>query len=108
MVRRYSVALALLLGTPALLEAQYFGQNKVQYESFDWKIIQTEHFDVHFYPAEREAAMDAALDEAAAARKEAESRWPEVHAVVEAHRRVREENHFGPRLAAAFETRRQP
>ena len=60
MVRRCSVALALLLGTPALLEAQYFGQNKVQYESFDWKIIQTEHFDVHFYPAEREAAMDAA------------------------------------------------
>jgi hypothetical protein len=46
--------------------------------------------------------------EAAAARKEAESRWPEVRAVVEAHRRVREENHFGPRLAAAFETRRQP
>ena len=60
MLRRCSVALALVLGTPALLQAQYFGQNKVQYESFDWKIIQTEHFDVHFYPAEREAAMDAA------------------------------------------------
>ncbi|HLQ22266.1 MAG TPA: hypothetical protein VK132_03625, partial [Gemmatimonadales bacterium] len=54
------LGLALALGTPALLSAQYFGQNKVQYESFDWKIIQTEHFDVHFYPVEREAAMDAA------------------------------------------------
>jgi Tol biopolymer transport system component len=60
MLGRCGVAIALALGTPALLEAQYFGQNKVQYESFDWKIIQTEHFDVHFYPAERVAAMDAA------------------------------------------------
>jgi Tol biopolymer transport system component len=60
MLGRWGVALALVLGSPAVLEAQYFGQNKVQYESFDWKIIQTEHFDVHFYPAEREAAMDAA------------------------------------------------
>ena len=56
-------ALAALLGLAAFAgsaRAQYFGQNKVQYESFDWKIIQTEHFDVHFYPVEREAAMDAA------------------------------------------------
>jgi Tol biopolymer transport system component len=62
MLGRWGVALVLGLGfgMPGLLEAQYYGQNKVQYESFDWKIIQTEHFDVHFYPAEREAAMDAA------------------------------------------------
>ncbi|HZH40206.1 MAG TPA: BamA/TamA family outer membrane protein [Gemmatimonadales bacterium] len=40
--------------------AQYFGQNKVQYRSFDWQIIQTEHFDVYFYPVEREAALDVA------------------------------------------------
>lgn len=30
--------------------AQYFGRNKVQYESFDFKLIKTEHFDVYFYP----------------------------------------------------------
>src|SRR5262245_27586511 len=59
-LRRCGMALALGLATPVLLEAQYFGRNKVQYESFDWKIIQTEHFDVYFYPAERVAAMDAA------------------------------------------------
>ena len=40
--------------------AQYFGQNKVQYRSFNWQIIQTEHFDVYFYPVEREAALDVA------------------------------------------------
>jgi hypothetical protein len=42
------------------LEAQYFGRNKVQYESFDFKVLKTEHFDVHFYPPEREAAVHAA------------------------------------------------
>jgi len=61
MLRRSGVALLLLLGAPAGLAAQdYFGQNKVQYNTFDWRIIQTEHFDVHFYPSERVAAMDAA------------------------------------------------
>ena len=30
------------------IEAQQFGKNKVQYQSFDWKIIKTKHFDVYF------------------------------------------------------------
>jgi Tol biopolymer transport system component len=60
MLRRCGVTLLLLLGTPAVLTAQYFGQNKVQYNTFNWQIIETEHFDVHFYPSEREAALDAA------------------------------------------------
>jgi len=42
------------------LAAQYFGQNKVQYRTFDFKIIQTEHFEVYYYPEERAAALDAA------------------------------------------------
>jgi Tol biopolymer transport system component len=61
MVRRFAPALLLLLvGTPGLLAAQYFGRNKVQYTKFDFKVIQTEHFDVYFYEREREAAMDGA------------------------------------------------
>ena len=40
--------------------AQYFGRNKVQYRAFDFQIIRTEHFDVYYYPQEREAALDAA------------------------------------------------
>ncbi len=61
MLRRIAPALLLLLaGTPALLSAQYFGRNKVQYENFDFKVIQTEHFDVYYYDREREAALDAA------------------------------------------------
>ena len=60
MLRRAAPALLLLLLLPGLLSAQYFGRNKVQYSSFDFKIIQTEHFDVYYYDRERVAAMDAA------------------------------------------------
>ena len=61
MLRRAAPALLLLLlGFPGLLPAQYFGRNKVQYTNFDFKVIQTEHFDVYFYERERVAAMDAA------------------------------------------------
>jgi len=54
------VAVALALFGAAPLAAQYFGQNKVQYQNFDFRIIQTEHFEVYYYPAERAGALDAA------------------------------------------------
>src|SRR5881409_967573 len=54
-----AVAVLVLAGTAPLV-AQYFGQNKVQYQNFDFQIIQTEHFEVYYYPAERVAALDAA------------------------------------------------
>jgi WD40 repeat protein len=38
----------------------FFGKNKVQYEDFDWRIIETDHFQVYYYPGERQLAMDAA------------------------------------------------
>jgi len=37
-----------------------FGKNKVQYKSFDWFVIKTEHFDIYYYEEERQAALDAA------------------------------------------------
>lgn len=45
---------------PRTTEAQYFGRNKVQYQSFDFRILQTEHFDLYYYPEERAAAELAA------------------------------------------------
>ena len=60
MMRRIATAALLLALLPAALPAQYFGRNKVQYGRFDFKIIQTEHFDVYYYPAERDAALDIA------------------------------------------------
>ena len=61
MLRRTAPAvLAFLLSLPGILSAQYFGRNKVQYTDFDFKVIQTEHFDVYYYDRERVAALDAA------------------------------------------------
>lgn len=64
MLRRTVLAGMLAAVWPAALGAQlitsYFGQNKVQYKGFDFKVIQTDHFDVHYYDSERAAALDAA------------------------------------------------
>ena len=60
MIRRCLLALCLVAGAPAPLSAQYyFGQNKVQYRAFDFQVLRTEHFDIHFYPEARAAALDA-------------------------------------------------
>lgn len=59
-ILRRALLTAAFLAVPALVDAQYFGQNRVQYRTFDFKIIRTEHFDVYFYEEEREAALDAA------------------------------------------------
>lgn len=37
------------LSLPLPAEAQGFGQNKVQYDNFDWNYISSPHFDVYFY-----------------------------------------------------------
>jgi hypothetical protein len=52
-------ALAILL-SPLAAQAQYFGRQKVQYEDFDWRVLGTQHFDVHFYPEEEQVTQDAA------------------------------------------------
>jgi Tol biopolymer transport system component len=54
-----AVIAGMLAAVPADLSAQYFGRNKVQYENFDWRILNTPHFDLHFYPEEEEPARDA-------------------------------------------------
>lgn len=58
----FLLALATLSIAPLLrtASAQYFGQNKVQYENFKFEILKTDHFDVYFYPEEKQAAQDAA------------------------------------------------
>ncbi len=54
-----SFVLTILLFVPSA-DAQYFGQNRVQYEVFDFKTLETEHFVFHFYPEEEAAVRDAA------------------------------------------------
>ena len=57
---RALVLLACLTLYAAPAHAQYFGQNKVQYEKFDFKVLKTEHFDIYFYPEEEAAVRLAA------------------------------------------------
>jgi WD40 repeat protein len=55
--RRAAVLFAIvcLTATTAPLSAQdYFGRNKVLYKQFDFQVLKTEHFDIYFYPSERE------------------------------------------------------
>ena len=60
LTRPVALGLALLaLGGVQTASAQYFGRNKVQYETFNFKILRTQHFDLYFYPAESLAVRDA-------------------------------------------------
>src|ERR671918_1222527 len=60
-MRRMSVLVTFLaLVVVPVANAQYFGQNKVQYEKFDFKVLQTEHFDIYYYPEEEAAVQLAA------------------------------------------------
>jgi len=55
------LTVGLLLPPPAVSQTgYYFGQNKVQYKNFKWAVFRTEHFDVHYYAEEKQAAEDAA------------------------------------------------
>ncbi|HEX9565397.1 MAG TPA: hypothetical protein VF981_15560 [Gemmatimonadaceae bacterium] len=60
---RHGKLLGLMLGVAIAspLGAQsYFGQNQVQFDKFRWKVLETQHFLIHFYPEEREGINDAA------------------------------------------------
>ncbi len=56
-LRLVGFAAAVLLAGSANAQ-QYFGKNQVQYRHFDWRVIETEHFRLHYYPEERAAAVD--------------------------------------------------
>jgi Tol biopolymer transport system component len=55
------VLVAMVAGTARESAAQYFGRNQVQYERFDFQVLQTEHFDIHYYPEERDAVEVAGV-----------------------------------------------
>jgi hypothetical protein len=55
-----TAALAIALPSAPAGAQVYFGQNLVQYDRLNWRVLETEHFLVHYYPVEKEAAYDAA------------------------------------------------
>jgi len=50
--------LVLAFCLPVPVEAQYFGRNKVQYDEFEFRVLETPHFDIHYYPEKEEAIQD--------------------------------------------------
>jgi Tol biopolymer transport system component len=54
-------AVLMVLSVAASASAQeYFGRNKVRYKKLDFQVLKTEHFDIYFYPEEREGVDIAA------------------------------------------------
>ncbi len=66
------IVLTLLVVSGAL--AQGFGKNKVQYEDFDWRYIQSEHFDV-YYSEGQERIAEFTAETAERALKLIEASW---------------------------------
>ena len=59
-LRSICILLVLAMFSTSTAQAQYFGQNNVQYDKFDFKLKSTEHFDIYFYPEEAQAVELAA------------------------------------------------
>jgi Tol biopolymer transport system component len=51
--RHFFLLFSLLVGAtlcfPQISYFPYYGKNKVLYETFDWKVYKTEHFDIYYY-----------------------------------------------------------
>src|SRR5687768_8342832 len=63
MVRNGAVAIVSLFALFAAAsgaDAQYFGRNKVHYDRLDFRLLQTDHFDIHYYAEEEAATRHAA------------------------------------------------
>jgi Tol biopolymer transport system component len=54
-----ALVLAGLAGAPA--QAQTFGRNKIQYHTYDWQVLSTPHFDIHYYNGAEAFAVRAGL-----------------------------------------------
>jgi hypothetical protein len=61
-ILRVAAALMILLlakGAEAQQAREVFGQNRIQFKSFEWNYLSSENFDVHFYGARRKVAEEA-------------------------------------------------
>jgi hypothetical protein len=60
--RKGVLSVAVLWAFAGVASAQYFGQNKVRFKDTDFRVLHTAHFDIHYYPEERDAAEMAVLE----------------------------------------------
>jgi len=54
-----AVLLSVCLASPAMAQMGYFGQNKVEYHKFQFKVLKTQHFDIYYYDEEADGARMA-------------------------------------------------
>jgi Tol biopolymer transport system component len=62
MVRKSAAVFLAVVATftSTSADAQYFGRNKVHYDRLDFRLLQTEHFDVYYYAEEEDATQQVA------------------------------------------------
>jgi Tol biopolymer transport system component len=68
-----AISIFLLLLFSSITNAQYFGQNKVQYNNFNFKELHTQHFIIYYYPEEEEGVKYVA---------EMAERWYARHSIL--------------------------
>jgi Tol biopolymer transport system component len=54
------VACGAVLADLSPAAGQYFGRQKVQYDRFDWRVLDTQRFEIHYYPPMEVVTQDAA------------------------------------------------
>jgi len=59
LIRIAGLAIAMLMATAAAADAQSFGRNKVHYDELDFRILETPHFNIYYYPEEHDASVEA-------------------------------------------------
>jgi len=57
--QRILIVFIVFLIFPVIIHAQYFGRNKVQYQDFKFKVLNSQHFKVYYYPEEADPVRDA-------------------------------------------------
>ncbi len=61
---KYIFIFLILLSSVVPAQLYYFGRNKVQYNSFHWKVLRTKHFNIYYYGGMEEiASIGAAIAE---------------------------------------------
>ncbi|MDZ7779854.1 MAG: peptidase S9 [Gemmatimonadota bacterium] len=56
----FILASSVTVALPGEASGQYFGRNKVQFEDFDFRTLELDHFDLYFYGDDPEPIEDAA------------------------------------------------
>lgn len=58
-LRIFLIFLSVFLAESAVAQTASFGKNKIQYNNFDWRVLESDHFHLYYYPEEEELARTA-------------------------------------------------